>query len=173
MESFSMSEVEYPGELGSSPRALMPETKTKGDTRTEGNFLGSESDEDSVRTSSSQRSHDLKFPANIEKERDSKKSLATLKSEDLGKSSRSKTERDDKYFSYSKLERDARYISSRCRSERERRRSRSRSRYDRGSRTSSSYSRSERSYYYDSDRRYHRSSPYRERARYSRPYTDN
>ncbi|XP_054564083.1 histone-lysine N-methyltransferase SETD2 [Eptesicus fuscus] len=140
-------------------------------SQSEGTFLGSESDEDSVRTSSSQRSHDLKCPASIEKERDSKKSLAPLKSEDLGKSSRSKTERDDKYFSYSKLERDTRYTSSRCRSERERRRSRSRSRSDRGSRTGLSYSRSERSHYYDSDRRYR--SPYRERARYSRPYTDN
>ncbi|XP_059520930.1 histone-lysine N-methyltransferase SETD2 isoform X2 [Myotis daubentonii] len=140
-------------------------------SQSEGTFLGSESDEDSVRTSSSQRSHDLKFPASIEKERDSKKSVAPLKSEDLGKSSRSKTERDDKYFSYSKLERDTRYMSSRCRSERERRRSRSRSRSDRGSRTSLSYSRSERSHYYDSDRRYR--SPYRERARYSRPHTDN
>ncbi|XP_054990542.1 histone-lysine N-methyltransferase SETD2 isoform X2 [Sorex araneus] len=145
----------------------------KKSSQSEGTFLGSESDEDSVRTSSSQRSHDLKFSASIEKERDSKKSLAPLKYEDLGKSSRSKTERDDKYFSYSKLERDTRYISSRCRSERERRRSRSRSRSERGSRTSLSYSRSERSHYYDSDRRYYRSSPYRERARYSRPYTDN
>ncbi|KAG8521598.1 Histone-lysine N-methyltransferase SETD2, partial [Galemys pyrenaicus] len=145
----------------------------KKSSQSEGTFLGSESDEDSVRTSSSQRSHDLKVSASIEKERDSKKSLAPLKSEDLGKFSRSKTEREDKYFSYSKLERDTRYISSRCRSERERRRSRSRSRSDRGSRTSLSYSRSERSHYYDSDRRYHRSSPYRERARYSRPYTDN
>ncbi|KAK7816899.1 hypothetical protein U0070_021696 [Myodes glareolus] len=139
----------------------------------EGTFLGSESDEDSVRTSSSQRSHDLKSSTSIEKERDSKKSSAPSKSEDLGKSSRSKTERDDKYFSYSKLERDTRYVSSRCRSERDRRRSRSRSRSDRVSRTSLSYSRSERSHYYDSDRRYHRSSPYRERTRYSRPYTDN
>ena len=144
----------------------------KKSSQSEGTFLGSESDEDSVRTSSSQRSHDLKFSANMDRERDSKKSLATLKSEDLGKSSRSKTERDDKYFSYSKLERDTRYISSRCR-ERERRRSRSRSRSDRGSRTSLSYSRSERSHYYDSDRRYHRSSPYRERTRYSRAYTDS
>ncbi|CAH6777632.1 Setd2 [Phodopus roborovskii] len=139
----------------------------------EGTFLGSESDEDSVRTSSSQRSHDLKSSTSIEKERDFKKSSAPSKSEDLGKSSRSKTERDDKYFSYSKLERDTRYVSSRCRSERDRRRSRSRSRSDRVSRTSLSYSRSERSHYYDSDRRYHRSSPYRERTRYSRPYTDN
>ena len=144
----------------------------KKSSQSEGTFLGSESDEDSVRTSSSQRSHDLKFSAHMDRERDSKKSLAALKSEDLGKSSRSKTERDDKYFSYSKLERDTRYISSRCR-ERERRRSRSRSRSDRGSRTSLSYSRSERSHYYDSDRRYHRSSPYRERTRYSRAYTDS
>ncbi|XP_028699896.2 histone-lysine N-methyltransferase SETD2 isoform X6 [Macaca mulatta] len=145
----------------------------KKSSQSEGTFLGSESDEDSVRTSSSQRSHDLKFSASIERERDFKKSSAPLKSEDLGKSSRSKTERDDKYFSYSKLERDTRYVSSRCRSERERRRSRSHSRSERGPRTNLSYSRSERSHYYDSDRRYHRSSPYRERTRYSRPYTDN
>lgn len=163
-------------EIPDSSKSSLSSKKTgskKKSSQSEGTFLGSESDEDSVRTSSSQRSHDLKFSASIEKERDSKKSLAPLKSEDLGKSSRSKTERDDKYFSYSKLERDTRYISSRCRSERERRRSRSRSRSDRGSRTSLSYSRSERSHYYDSDRRYHRSSPYRERTRYSRPYTDN
>ncbi|XP_031199892.1 histone-lysine N-methyltransferase SETD2 isoform X5 [Mastomys coucha] len=139
----------------------------------EGTFLGSESDEDSIRTSSSQRSHDLKSSTSIEKERDFKKSSAPSKSEDLGKSSRSKTERDDRYFSYSKLERETRYVSSRCRSERDGRRSRSRSRSDRASRTSLSYSRSERSHYYDSERRYHRSSPYRERTRYSRPYTDN
>lgn len=163
-------------EIPDSSKSNLGSKKTgskKKSSQSEGTFLASESDEDSVRTSSSQRSHDLKFSANIEKERDSKKSLAPLKSEDVGKSSRSKTERDDKYFSYSKLERDTRYISSRCRSERERRRSRSRSRSDRSSRTSLSYSRSERSHYYDSDRRYHRSSPYRERARYSRPYTDN
>lgn len=163
-------------EIPDSSKSNLGSKKTgskKKSSQSEGTFLASESDEDSVRTSSSQRSHDLKFSASIEKERDSKKSLAPLKSEDLGKSSRSKTERDDKYFSYSKLERDTRYISSRCRSERERRRSRSRSRSDRGSRTSLSYSRSERSHYYDSDRRYHRSSPYRERARYSRPYADN
>uniref|UniRef100_A0A5F8HGW6 [histone H3]-lysine(36) N-trimethyltransferase n=1 Tax=Monodelphis domestica TaxID=13616 RepID=A0A5F8HGW6_MONDO len=142
-------------------------------SQSEGMFLGSESDEDSVQTSSSQRSHDFKNSASVEKERDSKKSLPTLKVEDLGKSSRSKTERDDKHFSYSKMDRDSRYVSSRSRSERERRRSRSRSRSDRGPRTSSSYSRSERSHYYESERRYHRSSPYRERPRYSRSYTDN
>uniref|UniRef100_A0A8W4FBM4 [histone H3]-lysine(36) N-trimethyltransferase n=2 Tax=Sus scrofa TaxID=9823 RepID=A0A8W4FBM4_PIG len=163
-------------EMPDSSKSSLGSKKTgsrKKSSQSEGTFLGSESDEDSIRTSSSQKSHDLKYSANIEKERDSKKNLAPLKSEDLGKSSRSKTERDDKYFSYSKLERDTRYISSRCRSERERRRSRSRSRSERGSRSSLSYSRSERSHYYDSDRRYHRSSPYRERARYSRLYTDN
>ncbi|XP_017922339.1 PREDICTED: histone-lysine N-methyltransferase SETD2 isoform X2 [Capra hircus] len=164
-------EEETPDSSKSSLGSKRTGSKKKS-SQSEGTFLGSESDEDSVRTSSSQRSHDLKFSANTDRERDSKKSLATFKSEDLGKSSRSKTERDDKYFSYSKLERDTRYISSRCR-ERERRRSRSRSRSDRGSRTSLSYSRSERSHYYDSDRRYHRSSPYRERTRYSRAYTDS
>nr|XP_036847407.1 histone-lysine N-methyltransferase SETD2 isoform X2 [Manis javanica] len=169
------SQIGKEEEIPDSSKSNLGSKKTgskKKSSQSEGTFLGSESDEDSIRTSSSQRSHDLKF-SSIEKERDSKKSLAPLKSEDLGKSSRSKIERDDKYFSYSKLERDTRYISSRCRSERERRRSRSRSRSDRGSRTSLSYSRSERSHYYDSERRYHRSSPYRERARYSRPYTDN
>ncbi|XP_014440683.1 histone-lysine N-methyltransferase SETD2 [Tupaia chinensis] len=145
----------------------------KKSSHSEGTFICSESDEDSVRTSSSQRSHDLKCSASIEKERDLRKSSAPLRNEDSGKSSRSKTERDDKYYSHSKPERDNRYVSSRGRSERERRRSRSRSRSDRGSRTSLSYSRSERSHYYDSDRRYHRSSPYRERTRYSRPYADN
>lgn len=165
-------EEEIPDSSKNSLGSKKTSSKKKS-SQSEGTFLGSESDEDSVRTSSSQRSHDLKFSASIEKERDSKKSLAPLKIEDLGKSSRSKMEREDKYFSYSKLERDTRYISSRCRSERERRRSRSRSRSERGSRTSLSYSRSERSHYYDSDRRYHRNSPYRERARYSRPYTDN
>ncbi|MBZ3872441.1 Histone-lysine N-methyltransferase SETD2 [Sciurus carolinensis] len=165
-------EEEIPDSSKISLSVKKPGSKKKS-SQFEGAFLGSESDEDSVRTSSSQRSHDLKFSASIEKERDLKKSSAPSKSEELGKSSRSKTERDDKYFSYSKLERDTRYISSRCRSERERRRSRSRSRSERGSRTSLSYSRSERSHYYDSERRYHRSSPYRERTRYSRPYIDN
>ncbi|XP_074841355.1 histone-lysine N-methyltransferase SETD2 isoform X2 [Carettochelys insculpta] len=145
-------------------------------SQSDATFLGSESDEDSIRTSSSQRSHELKISTSIEKERDLRKSSTSLKSEDSVKSSsRSKLDREEKYFSYSKTERDSRYMSSRSRSDRERRRSRShsRSRSDRGSRTSSSYSRSERSHYYESDRRYHRSSPYRERTRYSRSYADN
>ncbi|XP_054674645.1 histone-lysine N-methyltransferase SETD2 isoform X1 [Grus americana] len=144
-------------------------------SQSDGTLLGSESDEDSVRTSSSQRSHELKI-SSTEKERDPRRSSASLRGDDLGKSSsRSKSDRDEKYSSYSKSERDSRYASSRSRSDRERRRSRShsRSRSDRGSRTSSSYSRSERSHYYESDRRYHRSSPYRERSRYSRSYADS
>ncbi|XP_008934894.1 PREDICTED: histone-lysine N-methyltransferase SETD2-like, partial [Merops nubicus] len=144
-------------------------------SQSDGAPLGSESDEDSVRTSSSQRSHELKI-SSTEKERDPRRSSASLRGDDGGKSSsRSRSDRDEKYSSYSKSERDSRYASSRSRSDRERRRSRShsRSRSDRGSRTSSSYSRSERSHYYESDRRYHRSSPYRERSRYSRSYADS
>lgn len=144
-------------------------------SQSDGTLLGSESDEDSVRTSSSQRSHELKV-SSTEKERDPRRSSTSLRGDDLGKSSsRSKSDRDEKYSSYSKSERDSRYASSRSRSDRERRRSRShsRSRSDRSSRTSSSYSRSERSHYYESDRRYHRSSPYRERSRYSRSYADS
>ncbi|XP_039224735.1 histone-lysine N-methyltransferase SETD2 isoform X2 [Crotalus tigris] len=141
----------------------------------EGVLPGSESDEDSVRTSSSQRSHEIKAAASSEKEKDSRKSSAASKTEEPSKVSlRSRSERDEKYSSYSRPERDSRY-SSRSRSDRERRRSRSRSRprSERGSRTTSSYSRSERSHYYDSDRRYHRSSPYREKTRYSRSYLDS
>ncbi|NXL36797.1 SETD2 methyltransferase, partial [Glaucidium brasilianum] len=144
-------------------------------SQSDGTLLGSESDEDSVRTSSSQRSHELKI-SSTEKERDPRRSSMSLRGDDVGKSSsRSKSDRDEKYSSYSKSERESRYGSSRSRSDRERRRSRShsRSRSDRGSRTSSSYSRSERSHYYESDRRYHRSSPYRERSRYSRSYADS
>ncbi|KFO96273.1 Histone-lysine N-methyltransferase SETD2, partial [Calypte anna] len=147
-------------------------------SQSDGALLGSESDEDSVRTSSSQRSHELKV-SSTEKEKDSRRSSASFRGEEAGKSSsRSRSDRDEKYSSYSKSERDSRYSSSsssRSRSDRERRRSRShsRSRSDRSSRTSSSYSRSERSHYYESERRYHRSSPYRERSRYSRSYADS
>ncbi|NXX99192.1 SETD2 methyltransferase, partial [Centropus bengalensis] len=144
-------------------------------SQSDGTLLGSESDEDSVRTSSSQRSHELKI-SSTEKEREPRRSSTSIRGDDLGKSSsRSKSDRDEKYSSYSKSDRDSRYSSSRSRSDRERRRSRShsRSRSDRSSRTSSSYSRSERSHYYESERRYHRSSPYRERSRYSRSYADS
>ncbi|XP_042657629.1 histone-lysine N-methyltransferase SETD2 isoform X2 [Tyto alba] len=166
-------------EVSDSSKGAPPCSRRQGSKRkfsqSDGTLLGSESDEDSVRTSSSQRSHEPKI-SSTEKERDPRRSSASLRGDDLGKSSsRSKSDRDEKYSSYSKSERDSRYASSRSRSDRERRRSRShsRSRSDRGSRTSSSYSRSERSHYYESERRYHRSSPYRDRSRYSRSYADN
>ncbi|KAK2519594.1 Setd2 [Columba livia] len=178
------------GSKGAALCSRRPGSKRKF-SQSDGTVLGSESDEDSVRTSSSQRSHELKV-SSTEKERDPRRSSASLRGDDPGKSSsRSKSDRDEKYSSYSKSERDSdrdekyssyskserdsRYSFSRSRSDRERRRSRShsRSRSDRSSRTSSSYSRSERSHYYESDRRYHRSSPYRERSRYSRSYADS
>ncbi|XP_053322620.1 histone-lysine N-methyltransferase SETD2 [Spea bombifrons] len=139
--------------------------------------VGPESDGDSVHTSSSHRSHELKSPPS--KERDSKRSSGSLRSEDSGKhsSSRSRSTKEERYSSYSKSDRDSRYSYSHSRSDRERRTSRShsrspsRSRSDRAPRSGSSYSRSERSHYYESDRRYHRSSPYR--TRYSRSRVDS
>ncbi|XP_053569697.1 histone-lysine N-methyltransferase SETD2 isoform X2 [Bombina bombina] len=144
-------------------------------SHSDGNVLGSESDGDSVQTSSSHRSQDLKHAAS--KERDSKRSSGSLRNDDTGKysSSRSKSGKDEKHFSYSKSDRESKYSYSHSRSERDRRRSRSRSgsrsKSDRVSKGSSSYSRSDRSHYYESERRYHRSSPYR--TRYSRSYTDS
>ncbi|XP_038246499.1 histone-lysine N-methyltransferase SETD2 isoform X2 [Dermochelys coriacea] len=183
MEITSQQEDSHIGkeeEISNSSKSVSLCSKKQGSKRkfsqSDATLLGSESDEDSIRTSSSQRSHELKISTSTEKERDLKKSSTSLKSEDSVKSSsRSKSDRDEKHSSHPKPERDSRYMSSRSRSDRDRRRSRShsRSRSDRGSRTSSSYSRSERSHYYESDRRYHRSSPYRERTRYSRSYTDN
>uniref|UniRef100_A0A8C3S5J4 Histone-lysine N-methyltransferase SETD2 n=1 Tax=Chelydra serpentina TaxID=8475 RepID=A0A8C3S5J4_CHESE len=183
MEITSQQEDSHIGkeeEISNSSKSVSLCSKKQGAKRkfsqSDAPLLGSESDEDSIRTSSSQRSHELKISTSTEKERDPKKSSTSLKSEDSVKSSsRSKSDRDEKHSSHPKPERDSRYMSSRSRSDRDRRRSRShsRSRSDRGSRTSSSYSRSERSHYYESDRRYHRSSPYRERTRYSRSYTDN
>ncbi|XP_029444100.1 histone-lysine N-methyltransferase SETD2 isoform X2 [Rhinatrema bivittatum] len=142
----------------------------------DGTLLGSESDGDSIQTSSSHRSHEQKTPASAEKDKDLKKSSISSRSADPGKyNTRSKSEREEKRSSYSKSDRDSRYTASRSRSDRDRRRSRSRSRSrsDRSSRTSSTYSRSERSHYYEYDRRYHRNSPYRERTRYSRSYADS
>ncbi|CAH2281806.1 histone-lysine N-methyltransferase SETD2 isoform X4 [Pelobates cultripes] len=137
----------------------------------------SESDGDSVQTSSSHRSHELKGATS--KEKDTKRCSMSLRSDDVGRhsSSRSKSTKDEKYSSYSKSDRDSRYSYSHSRSDRERRRSRSRSRSrsksrsDRAPRSSSSYSRSERTHYYESDRRYHKSSPYR--TRYSRSNADS
>ncbi|XP_075444214.1 histone-lysine N-methyltransferase SETD2 isoform X3 [Ascaphus truei] len=138
--------------------------------------MGSESDGDSVKTSSSHRSHELKNVASREK--DSKRSSVSLKSDDTGRySSRAKSGKDEKHSSYPKSDKESRYSYSRPRSDRDRRRSRSRSRSqsrsrsDRGPGSSSTYSRSDRSHYYESDRRYHRSSPYK--TRYSRSYADS
>ncbi|XP_030639125.1 histone-lysine N-methyltransferase SETD2 [Chanos chanos] len=148
----------------------------------------SESDGDSVQTSSSHKSSD---PKNLSKSdnnrhKDTKRTSSGSKVEEMEKSSRSekRDEKDDRISSRSKSERDSRHTSSRSsRSDRDRRRSRSRSRSrSRGSRTSSSYSRSERSrsdresrsdrsHYHDSERRSHRSPLHRER-RSSRSRTD-
>ncbi|XP_068091315.1 histone-lysine N-methyltransferase SETD2 isoform X2 [Hyperolius riggenbachi] len=153
-----------------------PSSKSK-QTHSDTVVIGSESDGDSVQTSSSHRSHEVKKAAS--KEGDLKRNSGGLRSDDSGKysSSRSKSGKDEKHSSYSKSERDSKYSYSHSRSDRDRRRSRSRSRStsrsrsDRGPRGSSSYSRSERSHYYESERRYHRSSPYR--TRYSRSYADS
>ncbi|NXR10560.1 SETD2 methyltransferase, partial [Semnornis frantzii] len=168
-------------EVSDSSKGALSCSRRQGSKRkfsqSDGTLAGSESDEDSVRTSSSQRSHELKI-SSTEKERDPRRGSTSLRSDDGGKSSsRSRSDRDEKYSSYSKSDRDSYYSSSRSRSDRERRRSRShsRSRSDRSSRPSSSYSRSERSHYYESDRHYHRSSPDRDRdrSRYSRSYADS
>ncbi|XP_070800867.1 histone-lysine N-methyltransferase SETD2-like [Pituophis catenifer annectens] len=162
-------EEEIPDNSKGVPSSKKPRRKV---SLSEGMLPSSESDENLVKTSS-QRSHKIKATVNSEKEKDSWKSSAASKTEEHSKvSSRSRLEREEKYSSYSRSERDSRYSSSRSRSERERRQSHSRSRSERGSRTSSSYSRSERSHYYDSDWRYHRSSPYREKTRYSCSYMD-
>lgn len=138
---------------------------------------GSESDDDSVQMSSSQKSVDSKSRTNPES---SSKAIRRFSShvEEREKSSSKRSETYERLSCYSKSDRDSRYTSSRsARLDKDRRRSRSRSRSkSRGSRTSSSHSRSERSrgdrgsrsersYYHDSDRRSHRSSPRRDRRR--------
>ncbi|XP_073533198.1 histone-lysine N-methyltransferase SETD2 [Phyllobates terribilis] len=162
--------------IKSNPSPEKPRSKS---SHSETMVAGSESDEDSVQTSSSHRSHELKHTSS--RERDSKRCSMSLRSEDIGKytSSRSRSGKDQKHSGYSRSDKDSKYSSSysHCRSDRERRRSkshsrsRSRSRSDRGPRSSTSYSRSERSHHYESERRYHRSSPYR--TRYSRSYADS
>uniref|UniRef100_A0A671MB98 [histone H3]-lysine(36) N-trimethyltransferase n=1 Tax=Sinocyclocheilus anshuiensis TaxID=1608454 RepID=A0A671MB98_9TELE len=134
------------------------EENRKSQPRSDCTLPGSESDGDSIRTSSSQKSSDRRNK---------------IKSECPSNEGSSR----------SKSERDSRHTSSRSsRSDRDRRRTKSRSRSrSRGCRTSS-YSRSERSrserqsrsdrsHYHDSERRFHRSSPHRER-RGSRSRTD-
>lgn len=146
---------------------------------------GSESDGDSVQMSSSRKSGDSKSKSNSDsRSKEVKKSSSGSHMEEKERSSSKRSEHHERSSSYSKSDRDSRHTSSRTmRSDKDRRRSRSRSRSrSRGSRTSSSHSRSERSrgdrglrsersYYHDSDRRTHRSSPRRERRR-SRSRTD-
>uniref|UniRef100_A0A671M7U3 [histone H3]-lysine(36) N-trimethyltransferase n=1 Tax=Sinocyclocheilus anshuiensis TaxID=1608454 RepID=A0A671M7U3_9TELE len=147
------------------------EENRKSQPRSDCTLPGSESDGDSIRTSSSQKSSDRR-----------NKIKSECPSNEAKRSSNSKTEESEK-SSRSKSERDSRHTSSRSsRSDRDRRRTKSRSRSrSRGCRTSS-YSRSERSrserqsrsdrsHYHDSERRFHRSSPHRER-RGSRSRTD-
>lgn len=146
---------------------------------------GSESDGDSVHMSSNHKSSDSKSKVKSDsRSKEVKKSSSGSNVEEKEKSSSKRSENRERSSSYSKSDRDSRHTSLRSsRSDKDRRRSRSRSRSrSRGSRTSSSHSRSERSrgergsrsdrsYYHDSDRRSHRSSPRRER-RSSRCRTD-
>ncbi|XP_008283893.1 histone-lysine N-methyltransferase SETD2 [Stegastes partitus] len=146
---------------------------------------GSESDGDSAQMSSSRKSVDSKSKTNSDsRSKEVKKSSSGSHVEEREKSSSKRSENHERSSSYSKSDRDSRHTSSRSsRSDKDRRRSRSRSRSrSRGSRTSSSHSRSERcrgdrgsrserSYYHESDRRSHRSSPRRDRRR-SRSRTD-
>lgn len=146
---------------------------------------GSESDGDSGQMSSSRKSIESKRKTSSDnRNKEVKKSSFGSHVEEKEKSSSKRSENHERSSSYSKSDRDSRYTSSRSsRSDKDRRRTRSRSRSrSRGSRTSSSHSRSERSrgdrgsrsersYYHDSDRRSHRSSPRRERRR-SRSRTD-
>uniref|UniRef100_A0A672JB44 [histone H3]-lysine(36) N-trimethyltransferase n=1 Tax=Salarias fasciatus TaxID=181472 RepID=A0A672JB44_SALFA len=171
------------GKAGESPSSSEQENKdSKRKTRSQSDSAppGSESEGDSAQTSSSRKSVDSKSKTNSDsRSKDVKKSSSGSHLEEREKSYSKRSENHERSSSYSKSDRDSRYISSRSsRSDKDRRRSRSRSRSrSRGSRTSSSHSRSERSrgdrrsYYHDSDRRSHRSSPRRERRR-SRSRTD-
>ncbi|KAK2844498.1 hypothetical protein Q5P01_011157 [Channa striata] len=159
--------------------------KRKTRSQSDSAHLGSESDGDSAQTSSGRKSADSKSKTNSDgRGKEVKKSSSGSHVEEKEKSSSKRSENHERSSSYSKSDRDFRHTSSRSsRSDKDRRRSRSRSRSrSRGSRTSSSHSRSERSrgdrgarsersYYHDSDRRSHRSSPRRDRRR-SRSRTD-
>ncbi|XP_016122598.1 histone-lysine N-methyltransferase SETD2-like [Sinocyclocheilus grahami] len=158
------------------------EENRKSQPRSDSTLPGSESDGDSIRTSSSQKSSDRRNKMDSECQSNEVKRSSNSKTKELEKSRPDRKE-DEKGLSRSKSERDSRHTSSRSsRSDRDRRRTKSRSRSrSRGCRTSS-YSRSERSrsarpsrsdrsHYHDSERRFHRSSPHRER-RSSRSRTD-
>lgn len=155
------------------------EENRKSQPRSESTLPGSESDGDSIRTSSSQKSSDHRNKIKFESQINEVKRSSNFKTEELEKPRPDRKE-DEKGSSRAKSERDSRHASLRSsRSDRDRRRTKSRSRSrSRGCRTSS-YSRSERSrserqsrsHYHDSERRFHRSSPHRER-RSSRSRTD-
>lgn len=146
---------------------------------------GSESDGDTVLMSSSLKSADSSRKTSYEnKSKEAKKSSINTHVEEKDKGSSKHSENYERSSSYSKPDRDSKHAYSRSsRLDKDRRRTRSRSRSrSRGSRTSSSHSRadrlrgdrgsrSERSYYHDSDRRSHRGSPRRDRRR-SRSRTD-
>ncbi|KAF3691864.1 Histone-lysine N-methyltransferase SETD2 [Channa argus] len=170
------------GKDGETPRSTEQDNKVyKRKTRSQSDsaHIGSESDGDSAQMSSGRKAADSKIKTNSDsRSKEVKKSSSGSHVEEKEKSSSKRSENYERSSSYSKLDRDSRHTSSRSsRSDKDRRRSRSRSRSrSRGSRTSSSHSRSERSrgdrgarcersYYHDSDRRSHRSSPRRERRR--------
>lgn len=146
---------------------------------------GSESDGDTVPMSSSHKSADSSRKTSSEsKNKEVKKSSINTHMEEKDKGSSKRSENHERSSSYSKSDRDSKHAYSRSsRLDKDRRRTRSRSRSrSRGSRPSSSHSRadrsrgdrgsrSERSYYHDSDRRSHRGSPRRDRRR-SRSRTD-
>lgn len=146
---------------------------------------GSESDGDTVPMSSNHKSADSSRKTSSEsKNKEVKKSSINTHVEEKDKGSSKRPENHERSSSYSKSDRDSKHAYARSsRSDKDRRRTRSRSRSrSRGSRTSSSHSRadrsrgdrgsrSERSYYHDSDRRSHRGSPRRDRRR-SRSRTD-
>ncbi|XP_038125479.1 histone-lysine N-methyltransferase SETD2 isoform X2 [Cyprinodon tularosa] len=138
----------------------------------------SESDGDLTHTSSTRKSDDSKSKANSDsRNKEAKRSSSGSRSGEKEKASSKRTENHERSSSYSKSDRDSRITSRSSRSDKDRRRSRSRSRSrSRGSRTSSSHSKSERSrcdrvsrsdrsYYHESERRSHRGSPRREKRR--------
>lgn len=158
------------------------EENRKSQPRSDSTLPGSESDGDSIRTSSSQKSSDRRNKIKSECPSNEAKRSSNSKTEESEKSRNDRKE-DEKGSSRSKSERDSRHTSSRSsRSDRDRRRTKSRSRsrsrdcrtssYSRSERSRSErQSRSDRSHYHDSEQRFHRSSPHRER-RSSRSRTD-
>ncbi|XP_028986390.1 histone-lysine N-methyltransferase SETD2 isoform X2 [Betta splendens] len=173
------------GETSSSTESVNKACKMKTRSQSDSAPICSESEGDSAQMSSSQKAADSKGKSNLDsKSKDVKKSSSGPHGEEKDKTSFKRSENHERSSSYSKSDRDSRHTSSRSsRSDKDRRRSRSRSRSrSRGARTSSSHSRSERSrgdrgsrsersYYHESDWRSHRSSPRRERRR-SRSRTD-